>query len=149
MARKKNDKIKAILGYFLQVLFLIAVLTLCYFFADNQVKNDTNGEYPPMIKIEDNLYIITGHTLKNVDEEQLVQIGTVMDEISGAKPKENYQSNLVIKGAPIYIYNSVEAYENQFLLEGDILVFYDEQYVIFQTEDDISSKLQERKVQPY
>lgn len=151
MFRKNNYniKLKDMLGYFLRFLFLIVILVLFSLSADNQIKEDVDGYFPPMLKIENQLYITAGHTLKNVDEEKLVQIGVVRGEVLNGIPEENYQANIVRKGTPIYIYNSAEAYENLFLLEGDILILNGEQYVIYQTTENLESKKQKRKVQPY
>ena len=72
-----------------------------------------------------------------------------MDAIEWGKPEKNYQANLSIRGAPIYRYTAPDVYENYFLLEGDILLFYDEEYVIFQDEDVGNAELSKRKVQSY
>ena len=78
-SKKVNHKMfKETATYFCQFLFFISVLALVYLFADNQIKTNADGQYPPMIKIEDNYYLLTGHTLKDVDEEQLVQIQSWM-----------------------------------------------------------------------
>ena len=107
-----------------------------------------DGEYPPIVRVMEQNYIISGHSLKNVKEEYLVQIGNVTDTINGGAPTKNFQANMSIEGAPIYISNDSKMYEKQYLLDGDILVYYDDEYMIFEIRET-GQEWMNRKVMPY
>ena len=71
--------------------------------------------YPPMLLINDTLYFST--------------------EIATEEPQKNFQSNMPIGGAKVYSCIDTSLYENNVLFTGDLLVYTDEQYIIFESEN--------------
>lgn len=130
------------------ILILCAILLLILGAGYYQRYKSGDGEYPPIVRVMEQNYIITGHTLKNVDENALVQIGVITDTIAKGAPEKNFQANIPIKGAPVYMSTDCEMYEQNYLLEGDILVYYDEKYMIFEILET-GQEWMNRKVMQY
>ena len=120
---------------------LLSLLIFCGLFlfgcgtAQNQ-NNVVDGTPPPAIFVDDAWHGTTGHRLPEPAEDSLELLGYVTEVISESEsPTENLQANFPIKGAPLYRCTDESLYEQNFLLSGDVLVYYDETYYIYETEE--------------